>query len=387
MGIVLSYMEEREREREREKEKERENNSSSELESDSYSKPLMTKLEEQLKEKDKKILELTEMVNLLQCHHHSKETIPLDQHNIELIKEIKAKKQYEYLVFSGGGIKGISYCGALDILEQQGILSNIKGYAGTSAGSIVASLLAIGYTSAEIKELLNEIDFNKMVGDIWDLPFEAVNLLEKFGTSSGKYFYDFLGDKIKAKTGNPDYTFEDLYKDTKKQLVIVGTDMTHRISLYFYHKKSIPIRHAIRISMSVPLVFQPSIYENNICVDGGILDNYPLHVFDGNYPGEQLSRLNLCPPNPKVLGLRIITQDESYVFPQKYPIDNIFDYILSFGDVLMSNNEKMVMTPSYWYRTINILTTSYPLYHFTLSTKQKNELINAGTDAVEKFFK
>ena len=57
-----------------------------------------------------------------------------------------AKKPYKFMILEGGGVKGIAYGGAAAALESAGLLEEIEGYSGSSAGSQAAALLAVGYT-------------------------------------------------------------------------------------------------------------------------------------------------------------------------------------------------------------------------------------------------
>ena len=72
---------------------------------------------------------------------------------------------FKNLVFEGGGVKGIAYGGALEALDKKGVLSNITRVAGTSAGAINATLLALDYSSAEVSKIIAETDFKKF-GDV-----------------------------------------------------------------------------------------------------------------------------------------------------------------------------------------------------------------------------
>jgi len=60
----------------------------------------------------------------------------------------------ENLVFNVGGVLGIAYAGAIEALEKQGILSQVKRTAGTSAGAVAAALISLGYSSKEIVEVV-----------------------------------------------------------------------------------------------------------------------------------------------------------------------------------------------------------------------------------------
>ncbi|MDQ7860327.1 patatin-like phospholipase family protein [Peribacillus frigoritolerans] len=59
---------------------------------------------------------------------------------------------FKNLIFEGGGVKGLAFVGALEILEENHILENIKRFGGTSAGAITALLLGLGYNAKQIRE-------------------------------------------------------------------------------------------------------------------------------------------------------------------------------------------------------------------------------------------
>lgn len=355
----------------------------------------------------RRIDELNSHINLLITGQSSDMCIKnnlvcnMEDDSLQNIKDVKKHKDYEYLVFSGGGIKGVSYAGALEALEELGILTDkvenrllIKGAAGTSAGSIVAALLAVGYSVAEIKKIQMNLDMNSLFDDKIGVIRDTVNLFKDYGVAPGDFIFNYLGKLIEDKTGDANYTFKQLYNDKKFKLVVVGTDLNTNSSIYFCHDSEnrhyseISIRRAIRVSMSVPLMFEPVKLCKNYCVDGGVLDNFPLHVFDGKHPGDINSRLNLCVPNPKVLGINIMVDNElaSYEVTPRRDINDPISYLMSYVTTFMVENERRIMTPSYWHRTANIVTPNYPLTDFSLSNKQKEELVKRGYDYVMTFF-
>ena len=67
-------------------------------------------------------------------------------------------QQYKYLVLKGGGIRGIAYAGALQVLEEKGIAQGIEKVAGTSVGAITGALFSMGYTAKEIADIMNGQD-------------------------------------------------------------------------------------------------------------------------------------------------------------------------------------------------------------------------------------
>ena len=302
--------------------------------------------------------------------------------------KIALGQDYEYLVFSGGGIKGVSYCGALDVLNKLHILGpNIKGYAGTSAGSIVAGLLAVGYSSEELGKIMIDMDMDKIFDDKIGVIRDTINLVKTYGVAPGNYIYDLLGELIKAKTGSADYTIAQLYLDHKIKLVIVGTDMNISKSRYFSpdaldeDDQTISIRKAIRISMSIPFMFEPVLHQGHLHVDGGVLDNFPLFVFDQEQPNK---------PDSKVLGLRILTEshENKLTNPETCPekLDSILDYSLSFIKTFMIENDRKTITDEYNSRTITIITPDYPVTQFSISIEDKNTLIEAGAKYAVEFF-
>jgi len=307
--------------------------------------------------------------------------------------DIVSQTQYHYLVFSGGGIKGVSYCGVVAVLEKYKILNGIQGYAGTSAGAIIASLLAVGYDATDLKKIMFDLDTRNLVDDKFGVIRDGINFVEKYGAAPGNFFYDFMGKLIKAKTGNADFSINDLYRDFGIKLVIVGTDLNNCMTRYFYPLSKcpldgdIPIRLAVRISMGVPFLFEPILYKNNYHVDGGVLDNYPLHVFDGEYPGDPAARLGLCKPNDAVLGINIISDNRiiDYKLVHREEINSLLQYGTSFIKTFMIENDRRMMSPANQLRTISVITPNYPISEIEISNENKQELYNMGYDCTTNF--
>ncbi|XP_035659126.1 uncharacterized protein LOC118404205 [Branchiostoma floridae] len=225
---------------------------------------------------------------------------------------------YENLVLKGGGAKGIAYIGACQALKEAGILPNIKRFAGTSAGAITATLLAIGMSPEQMLQELSE----KNLMDLKDPPrgwWRSMNKLphvrgvpswltvdmvsmasaafKERGMFEGKDFYDWFGDVLERnlrelhpdKRGmNKDITFDKLHRVTGKELCIVAYNMVLGSEAYFHVKTTpmIKIRDAVRMSMSIPVAFQPFEgygFPKFTFIDGGLVANYPLWAFDGWY--------------------------------------------------------------------------------------------------------
>ena len=100
---------------------------------------------------------------------------------------------FRNLVFEGGGVKGIAYIGALDVLNDRKIIPNIQRIGGTSAGAINAILLGLGFTSDETRDILWSLNFNDFMDDSWGVVRDTTRLIEKFGWYKGDYFRDWIG--------------------------------------------------------------------------------------------------------------------------------------------------------------------------------------------------
>lgn len=258
---------------------------------------------------------------------------------------------FRNLVFEGGGVLGLAYIGALEILEEKDILKDIKRIGGASAGAINALLLSLGYTNSELKDILIKLDFNNFLDDSWGIVRDSKRLVEKFGWYKGNYFRNWVRDLIEAKTGNKHSTFKDLKDQGYKELFLMGSNLSTGYSEIFSHEHTPTTRvaDAVRISMSIPLFFQAMRdFRQDVFVDGGLLDNYPVKLFDRRkyvdgskkkncretgYYDETNEQLDIrrvaekCVYNKETLGFRLDKEEEILMFrdgaePQSAEIDD-----------------------------------------------------------------
>ena len=121
------------------------------------------------------------------------------------------------LIFSVGGIDGLTYIGCLRALEECDELENVSTIIGCSSGSIISCLIVLGYKSNEIENIISEIDFGKIININID---DFVNIDEDLGLENGEKLSKLISLFIYHKTGKKDLTFQELYDLTKKKLVI-----------------------------------------------------------------------------------------------------------------------------------------------------------------------
>lgn len=190
------------------------------------------------------------------------------------------------LVLESGGIKGISLIGAVDYLYEQGILTqqDTKEFIGSSAGSVVCLLLAVGYTPKEISKIIIETDFKYYLNDPWY--YTIWNLKSYNGLHTCYRFTNLLAKLLKKKGFNKNTTLLELYQQTGNILVTTGTSLNTRDVYYFnyFTTPDIKVIQAVKISISIPFLFSAEkiTLDNKqyTFTDGGVLKGYPLYYFD-----------------------------------------------------------------------------------------------------------
>lgn len=324
---------------------------------------------------------------------------------------------FKNLIFEGGGVKGIAYLGALEILSSKGILNQVVRVGGTSAGAINAVLVGLNFTPEETKDILWELNFNNFLDDSWGIVRDTDRLLEQFGWYKGDFFRSWMGKLIKEKTGNSEATFADLeaMKAGKqfKSLFLMGTNLSTRFSEIFSseHTPRMCIADAVRISMSIPLFFAAKRnVRGDVYVDGGVLDNYPIKLFDrrkyldtANFVTtdyyekinaslkNQPRQISEYVYNKETLGFRLDTREEISVFrdqaePPHQKVDNFFDYVWALVDTVLESQQSAHLHSDDWARTIYIDTLGVKTTEFDLSDEKKAALVQSGKRGAEKYF-
>jgi len=321
--------------------------------------------------------------------------------------------KYENLVFEGGGMRGIAFGGVLKYFEEHDLMKYVKRVAGSSAGAIVAAAVAIGYNGGEVIKILGETNFNEFKDDSWGVVLDAYRFFSQYGIYKGDKFLEWFKSIVKQKTGNENITFRQLYDTYGRELIITGTCLNRAKTYYFHHKKwpDMPVALAVRISMSIPLVFkairlhtkEPDLDENgnvrhdedgnvimlereDIMVDGGLLNNYPIWVFDG----ETLRDINDdTMQQSKTLGFKLMSSvekkdNELYHYYEK--INNIVDYMKAFIDSMTIQIERGHIRAGYWDKTVSINTGHISTLDFNISPETKDELIKSGYESTKNHF-
>jgi NTE family protein len=325
-------------------------------------------------------------------------------------------------VFEGGGVKGIAFAGAIASAEKDGGVQEWVNVAGTSAGSIVAALLAVGYDAAGLQRILNDAKYPKFAdcgpGGKWGGGlFNAIARMR--GLAPGKYFHQWMSEQLAAsplakKLGKTELTFGDVkredlppraelpnitdtqYERAMYRLHVIGSDVTSGLMLLLpdalpnyqdkqgkqFEKDSFPIVDAVRMSMSYPFLFAPvALYKNGqpyYVVDGGLLSNFPIWLFDSPHPKRPTWGFRLHSGTSVTEGLphRNIPR----------PLWSVPLLKAMFSAATEAwDRENLANAVS--ARTVSIPTHSISTTDFNLTAANANDLYGWGKDAAEAFFK
>jgi NTE family protein len=227
------------------------------------------------------------------------------------------------LVLAGGGVKGIAHAGVLSVLHEHGY--RFERAAGTSAGAIVAALVAAGMPPPRMQKLLGELDYRAFKDasgrDRVPLIGPGLSLALEDGLYEGEYLREWLGGELSTLGVE---TFRDLRSDDpdsslpaeqQYRLVVMAADVTRgelvRLPWDYRDRYGLDpdrqrVADAVRASMSIPFFFEPVRIAGadgavSTLVDGGVLTNFPIGTFDrtdGRTPRWPTFGVTLIPPLP-----------------------------------------------------------------------------------------
>ena len=272
-------------------------------------------------------------------------------------------------LFGGGAIRGVSYIGAIKALEELGISPTT--FAGSSVGSIIAAMLAVGYTAEEMKDIFLKVNFD-LFKDI------SIGLGPIFALSKGEVFLEwvreliekkFYGDKYK-KGLNRAVTF----KDIKNNLVVITTNLSNFECKEFsrFETPDYEIASAVRISCCMPGLMKPIEYNKTLLVDGDLQKSWPMW---------KLSK-NLLLPDERILEFRL----EGY-----YDTNDIsgIDYANAVYSCMTAMSTAFITNiyadkDKFDYIVLN--TGDIVVVDFNISENKRLDLIQSGYNQTMKYF-
>ena len=308
------------------------------------------------------------------------------------------------LVLEGGGVKGIALVGAVSVLQEAGY--SFPRVAGTSAGSIVGALIASGMPAEQMLDVMQSTDYSKFQdGTFIDRlgPLgQGLSLLFQKGIYEGNYLKEYLAqllpDEMESFAGMrlPDDPGSDLPQSKRYRLVVMASDVSqHKLvrlpwdydAFYGLNPDNQSVIDAVRASMSIPFFFEPATVdytverdgrtatERSTLVDGGMLSNFPVAVFD---------RTDGKPSRWPTFGIKLSAK------PDDHPKTTVVKGPLSLTFGMLAtlvgwNDRSHIDDPSIVARTIFVNTFGISAVAFDLSRADQDRLYKSGRDAATKF--
>ena len=187
------------------------------------------------------------------------------------------------IVLSGGGAKGLAHIGVLKIIDSLGV--RIDYIAGTSMGAVIGSLYASGYSGKQIDSIFKKVDFDDIISD--NLPRAAKTFYER--ENAEKYALTLPFEKFKIKLPSAISSGQNNYNLLSRlTLHVCDIDDFSKLPIPFFciatnietgqavilDKGN--LAQAVTASSAFPSLFKPIFINNQILIDGGVVNNYPI---------------------------------------------------------------------------------------------------------------
>lgn len=320
---------------------------------------------------------------------------------------------YKNLALEGGGVRGLAYAGALEVLEQKNIIPNIQNVAGSSAGAIAGLMISLGYNSHEVDSILLTLKIQQF-NDGKNIIGKIKRIKNKYGVFKGVKFEDWLAHIIYNKTGDSNTTFIQLHNlhianNEFKDLYCTATNITQqRLEVLSWQKWPLmKLKTAVHISSCIPFYFEAVAADSlgnevsdkdtsvrfNLYVDGGMLCNYPINMFDSSTNGGSIFSADNVIYNKQTLGLKLERQDQVNQFNNgktdiaPYTIKNMKQYTSAVMNLMMEKlNRETPDLSNEKGRTIYISYGDISGRVRKISAKEKKFLHENGVTAAQSFF-
>lgn len=328
--------------------------------------------------------------------------------------------RYADAIFEGGGVRGIAFLGALRCCHDLGL--QWRKLAGTSAGAITAAFLSANLTIGRLEQILGELNYMEFLtektsplilnGDPRNdlqTPVQMISSLllsRQIGQYSSIPFRNWLDRVLNLgqvrtfadlKKQGSDHDLKVVVSDISRgEMVVLPDDLNPDLEilsnqqkadreaiLKFYHLShylEFSIAEAVRLSMSIPLFFEPGKLGQNLIVDGGILSNFPLWIYDIQpQPGQAIA-----PPRCPTFGFRLIDRFSSNHSDVKGPLDVLAATVRT----MMKARDSYHLREVDRGRVINIDVTEANVTptQFNLSSEEKIKLYQLGYQQTKEFF-
>ncbi len=278
----------------------------------------------------------------------------------------------ETILLASGGIRGLSYIGALEELERRGGLAAVKTWAGVSAGALTATALAIGYTIREMHDISVRFNFGILKNIDETSP---LRLFEHYGLDNGELQRRFFAALFHVKGLSDTYKFKDL--PAGRDLKIWATNLS-KGRLECFSKATTPdieVAFALQASATIPVVYDPlrmpcstgQQQDADILIDGAIINAFPIALLT-------------AAEREKTLGI-ICTSDLSDAHPEDFT-----DYLKKFIMLGFEYRSNAVIE-LFRDRVVAIDTTDIDAINFDMTGEQKERLIKRGAMTMRRYLR
>ena len=295
------------------------------------------------------------------------------------------------LVCEGGGVKGIGLVGAVHELAVAGY--HFPRVAGTSSGAIVTCLVAAlqhaGEPLSRLDDIAATIDFRKFQDSSWigrvPLVGGVLSLLSADGIYKGDYLEDFVAGVLKDLGVE---TFGDLRTGEERpahawSLVVTASDLSRRqlvripwdLPSYGVHPDDFSVATAVRASAAIPYFFRPLRVSGATWVDGGLLSDFPVGLFD---------RSASQSPRWPTFGVRLTAK--TGIPPATHPVHGPIAIGVAALDTLSTGQDAAYINdPCTVRRTVFVPTDDVSSLDFDMGSQRAELLYNNGVQAAREF--
>jgi len=285
------------------------------------------------------------------------------------------------LVLEGGGMKGIGLGGAITALMRAGY--GFPRVAGTSAGAIAGALLAAGIDARGLTDAMARLQYARVPDrGLPKIPIlsEGISLLHSAGAYEGDYIHGFVRDELERLGVT---TFGDLKRDA---LVVTATDITRGRLLrlpWDYESLGLDpaeqlVADAVRASISIPLFFEPVRLADRELVDGGVLSNFPIEMFDRPKPRWPTFGVKVIPDQPDANTLFF----PGLSLPRLPPV-RLLERVVTTA--ILGHDQTYLDQPCVRRRAIQVDTSAVGVVEFGCGEDKRAALVANGEQAARQF--
>jgi predicted acylesterase/phospholipase RssA len=217
-----------------------------------------------------------------------------------------------------------------------------------------------------------------------------MNFRKYLGYYSHEKYRNWLRSIFIHKNIDINITFKQLYIKTNKILIIAGSCLNKQTTHYYHHisNPNMQVVKALEITSCIPLIFEPIKWKNDILVDGGLSESFPIYILDkdNHIPNTREKLVNYDPNkyshNFSTLGIKIMTEDNNTILN----VNTVKELLFSIISMLQTQLERDNIRASYWNQTIKIvIPKNFSWNYIHIANDQRLELVEYGKKYANEF--